>query len=158
MQRLLFVSLLLLSTSLMAELPGVREWQIQQPLEKTYKALYESLENNRFWVVFEANISSNLEGFAKKWGDDYNQNKLEGIRSMVFCNGWYANQVSNKDPRLLAICPLRITLTHKEGTTSILFVRPTYTATESDAMGIAKELEDAVAIAVEEGIIKAESD
>ncbi len=44
----------------------------------------------------------------------YNRSKLSAIRSMVFCNGWYANQVSNKDPHMLALCPLHMTLIEKE--------------------------------------------
>lgn len=158
MKRLCLIVLLLAPGILVAELPGIREWQTQQALDKTYQAVYESLENHRFWVVFEADISDNLAGFAERWGEDHNRNKLEGIRSMVFCNGWYANQVSNKDPRLLALCPLRLTLTRKQGITRILFARPTHVAKGSDGMAIARELEDAVAVAIEDAIVKTESD
>lgn len=153
-----YAVLLFFSSAVLADLPGVRVWQTSQPLEKTYKAVYQSLEDNRFWVVFEVDIAGNLKGFADRWGEDFNRNKLDGIRSMVFCNGWYANQVSNQDPRMLALCPLHITLTSGDGMTNILFSRPTHSAAGSDAGNIAKELEDAVAAAIEEGIIKAESD
>ena len=85
--------------------------------DATYQAVYKSLEANKFFVVFEPDIGANLAGFGKNWGDDYNQNKIERIKSMVFCNGWYANKVSNADPDMLALCPLHITMTHKQGIT-----------------------------------------
>jgi uncharacterized protein (DUF302 family) len=156
MKRILAVLILhLLPLSSWADLPGVREWRVEQTLDRTYQTIYAALEAHRFFVVFEADIASNLEGFAERWGEDYNRNQLEGIRSLVFCNGWYANQVSNQDPRLLAMCPLRISLIYKGGVTRVLFVRPTHIAAESDGMAVAKDLEAAVAAAVDEGITKA---
>lgn len=128
---------------------NVRIWATDSDLDTTYKALYESLENNRFFVVFEPDIQRNLSRFAERWGEDYNRNKLEGIRAMVFCNGWYANQVGNADPDMLALCPLHITLTQQLGQTRILFIRPSRVAAGSKAQVIARELEEAVGKAVD---------
>ena len=86
------------------------QMQVDRPMSEVYDKVYTSLEDAGFFVVFEPNIGKNLAGFAKKWGDDYNQNALSGLRSMVFCNAWYANQVSNKDTDLLGLCPLHISL------------------------------------------------
>jgi len=119
------------------------------PLDDAYQKVYESLEKNRFWVVFEANIGKNISGFADKWGEDYNRQKLEGIRSMVFCNGWYANQVSNADPDMLALCPLSLTMIHKDGQSTVLFVRPTAVAGNSPALAVLQELEDEVIASIE---------
>ena len=58
--------------------------QVDKPVSAVYDALYKSLEEARFYVVFEPNIGKNLAHFSEKWGDDYNQNKLSEIRSMVF--------------------------------------------------------------------------
>lgn len=131
---------------------NVRTWSIDQPLDSAYKAIYRHLEENRFYVVFEPDIQSNLKRFAERWGDDYNRNKLEGIRAMVFCNGWYANQVSNADPTLLALCPLHITLIQEQGQTRVLFVRPSQVAAGSKAQSVARELEEDVAKAVDAAI------
>ncbi|MGD8407908.1 MAG: DUF302 domain-containing protein, partial [Thiohalophilus sp.] len=79
----------------------------------------------------------------------YNRNKLEEIRSMVFCNAWYANQISNADPELLALCPLHLTLIHKKGMTTILFVRPSQVAADSPAKKVATELENDVINTIE---------
>jgi hypothetical protein len=134
--------------------PGVLVWQRQAPLEPTYKALNQALEAHRLFVVFEPDIGKNLRRFAERWGEDYNRNGLEGIRAMVFCNAWYANQVSNQDPEMLALCPLHLTLTHKAGLTRVLFLRPTHAAQGSGGEAIAAELEAAVIEAVEAGLAK----
>ena len=151
------MSLLLVSTTAHSGLPGVLRWDIKQELETTYKSVYKSLEENRYFVVFEPNIGRNLEGFAGRWGDNYNRSGLSGIRSMVFCNAWYANAVSNIEPALLSICPLHITLFHKAGTTSIVFTRPTHTGAGSKAKDLLEELEADVRTAIETGIKAAES-
>ncbi|HHJ16370.1 MAG TPA: DUF302 domain-containing protein [Gammaproteobacteria bacterium] len=139
-------------TQAAAEGGKVRVWNINKDLDSAYKVVYESLENNRFFVVFEPDIQANLSNFAERWGDDYNRNKLEGIRAMVFCNGWYANAVSNADPEMLALCPLHITLIQKDGATRVLFVRPTAVAEGSKAMSVAKDLEAGVAKALDEAV------
>lgn len=145
------LAMLLGLTSTLAA-PGVQVWEVSKPLDTTYDAVYQALERNRFFVVFEPNIGKNLEGFAERWGEDYNRNRLEGIRAMVFCNAWYANQVSNQDPELLALCPLHLTLTHKEGVTRILFLRPTHVAGDSKGATLAAELESDVSKAVQAAI------
>lgn len=124
--------------------PTVFERRIKGEAGQLYKKLFSALENNGYFVVFETNIGKNLSRFAKRWGDDYNKNKLESIRSMIFCNGWYANQVSNHDPKMLALCPMHITITYKKGITSILYVRPSQVAADSPAKKIATELEQDV--------------
>lgn len=129
--------------------PYVYEGKVQEQLEPVYKRLFTALENNGYYVVFEPNIGKNLSHFAKRWGDDYNKNKLEAIRSMVFCNGWYANQVSNADPAMLALCPLHISVVHKEGTTWVYFVRPGKVAAGSPAETIAQEIEQDVIRTIE---------
>jgi len=128
--------------------------KVKSPLNVVYKKVYTSLDNNGYFVVFEPNIGRNLAHFAKRWGDDYNKNKLEAIRSMVFCNGWYANKVSNVDPNMMALCPLHLTLIHKEGITSILFVRPGRVAFNSPAKDIANELEQDVIRSIEEALVR----
>lgn len=132
--------------------PSVLVWSVDQNLDTTYKTVYNTLEKNRFYVVFEPNIQRNLSGFAERWGDNYNRNRLEGIRAMVFCNVWYTNEISNADPDMLALCPLHITLIQQEGRTRILFVRPSLVAANSKALAVAKELEKDIATAMEEAV------
>lgn len=152
MKRLLISTLLVGWLGICSAAPGVKEWSVEAPLHKTYDAVYQALEAHRFFVVFEVDMHKNLAGFAERWGENYNRNKLEGIRSMVFCNGWYANAVGNQDPAMLALCPLKVTLIHKAGTSRVLFVRPTHVAQGSKATEIARDLEEAVSEAIEAGI------
>jgi len=127
--------------------------KVKSPLNTVYKKVFTSLDNNGYFVVFEPNIGKNLAHFEKRWGKNYNKNKLEAIRSMVFCNGWYANKISNIDPNMMALCPLHITLIHKKGVTSILFVRPGRVAVNSPAAEIANELEQDVIRSIEEALV-----
>ena len=97
-------------------------------------------------------MGKSLARNAERWGEDYNRNQLEGIRSMVFCNPWYTNQVSNADPRMLALCPLSITIIHKQGVTTILFERPSVVAEGSPAEELWWEVENDVINAIEAGL------
>lgn len=151
MKNFLFALLLLLALPLQAA-PGVYEKAVKQPLDTAYAKVNKALDDAGFYVVFEPDIGGNLAGMAQKWGKDYNQNKLEGIKSMVFCSGWYANAVSNADPTMLALCPLHVTLMHKAGTTTVLFVRPSHVARGSKAEKIAQDMERDIIKAIESGL------
>ena len=129
--------------------PLVYDRTVSSEMDVVYKRVFTTLENNGYFVLFESNIGKNLSLFSKRWGKDYNKNNLQSIRSMMFCNGSYANQISNIDPSMLAICPLRITLYSKDKETHILFVRPGKIAAASKAHKIAKELEDDVIRTIE---------
>ncbi len=132
--------------------PLVYDRTVSSSMDEVYKSVFTALENNSYYVIFEPNIGRNLSHFAKRWGEDYNKSKLDSIRSMVFCSAWYANKISNIDPSMLALCPLRITLYSKNGSTHILFVRPGKVAATSKAKNIAKELEDDVIRTIEVAI------
>lgn len=152
-QRLVFLLVwLVLPPALADELPGVLHWQSGRNLETVYKEVYNALEENRMFVVFEPDIGANLAGFEARWGDDYNRSRLGAIRSMVFCNAWYANQVSNLEPRLLGLCPLHITVYTQGDTTHVVFNRPTHTGAGSKAVELLQELEADVQRAVDAGI------
>lgn len=129
--------------------PRVYVKRVKKPLTEVYSKVFTAMENGGYFVLFEPNIGKNLEHFAQRWGDDYNRNNIEQIRSMVFCNAWYANQISNIDSDMLALCPLHLTLTHKDGMTTILFVRPSQVANDSPARKIATELENDVINTIE---------
>ncbi len=155
MTRIL-VTLLLLLASLSAQAgpseDTVFSLQTAQPIERVYPAVYQALEDAGFFVVFEANIGASLSRFAERWGKDYNRNGLSAIRSMVFCNGWYANRVGNADPRMLALCPLRMTLIEKDGRTTALFARPTAVARSGPAHEVLKAVEKEVIDAIRKGM------
>ena len=146
---LMFAAGLLVAGQVMADSPMIYEKDTKGEFDATYKQVFTGLENNGYYVIFEPNIGKNLANFKERWGKDYNKNNLESIRSMVFCNAWYANQMSNADPQMLALCPLHISLVYKDGITRILFVRPSLVATGSPAEKIALELEQDVIRTIE---------
>lgn len=152
LRKYLFLVVLLFAAPLQAASPNVFEMSVQKPVDAVYDTLYKALENDGFFVVFEANIGKNLARFEQKWGEDYNRNKLDAIRSMVFCNGWYANAVSNADPRMLALCPLRLSLIEKAGETTVLFARPTVIAGDSPARKILQRVEDDVVAVIRKAL------
>jgi len=131
---------------------GVYMQTVDKSVSAVYDKVYKSLEESRFFVVFEPNIGANLSQFSKKWGDDYNQNNLTEIRSMVFCNGWYANQVSNQDPDMLGFCPLHLTLIERAGKSTVLFNRPTAIAQNSPAKELLGKIESDVIEAIQRGL------
>lgn len=131
---------------------AVYRQQVDKPITDVYDKLYQSLEDARFYVVFEPNIGANLAGFADKWGDDYNRNHLTGIRSMVFCNAWYANQLSNLDPDMLGFCPLHLSLVERDAKTTVLFNRPGVMAPDSPAKKLLSEIESEVIKAIRKAL------
>jgi uncharacterized protein (DUF302 family) len=150
--RVLLLLLLMSARPLWAENSTVFVLTVNKPVKQIYPKVYDALEDARFFVVKELDIGNNLSGFAEKWGDEYNQSGLSAIRSMVFCNGWYANQVSNKDPRMLGLCPLHMTLIEKDGKTTALFNRPTAIAVNSPAYNILSTIENDVIEAIKKGM------
>jgi len=155
-RHLLALLMFILPLGVLAAPPGVLRLDARAPMATTYKAVTAALEEARFWVVFEVDLGSNLAGFAERWGEELNRNRLDGIRSIVVCNAWYANQVSNADPDLLALCPLRVNLVEKDGVTRVLFARPTVIADGSPGIAVVQEIEDVVSKALRAGIAAAE--
>lgn len=148
MTSLLAFNLLFLSLATQATESAVYKQSVSAAMDKVYPEVYEKLEEARFFVVFEANIGKNLKRFAERWGDNHNRNKLDSIRSMVFCNAWYANAVSNADPDMLALCPLRLSLYEKQGVTSVVFARPAFAAQQSKARPVLLEAEQDIIKAI----------
>ena len=154
------VHLFLLLWALLAIVPayaaeaidGVYVQHVKKPVSEVYDKVYASLEDARFFVVFEPNIGKNLSRFSEKWGSDYNQNNLTALRSMVFCNGWYANQVSNLDPNMLGFCPLHLSLIERDGETTVLFNRPSGVAKNSPAKELFIKIEADVIEAIKKGM------
>lgn len=149
---LLAVGLLLFAGQALADSTMIYEKDVNGDMNTVYQQVFTGLENNGYYVLYEPNIGRNLANFKQRWGKDYNKNKLESIRSMIFCNAWYANKISNADPQMLALCPLHISLIYKDGVTRILFIRPSLVATGSPAEKIALELEQDVIRTIESSI------
>ena len=153
MKSTLILLFALVSFNALAESPAIYEKSFDQNLDIAYKRVYKALESNGFKVVYEIDMLENMTKFARKNAvKDFNLNQLEGIKSMVFCNGPLAVKISNADPAMLALCPLHLTLTQKAGRVSVLFVRPGFIAQGSKAEAPARELEEKVIKTIESGL------
>lgn len=149
MKRFL-TSFVLCAAVFQAQANGIFKKEISAPLDTTYQALYQKLEKAKFWVVFEVNMGKQFARFSKSWGEEYNQSQLTGIKSMVICNGWFANKISNLDPELLALCPLRVSVIEKDGVSKVLFARPTIQAEGSPGLSVVQTIENKVIDAIEQ--------
>lgn len=141
-----------LSVSALAAPPAVYVKQTDLALDAAYKRVYEALEQNKFWVVFEADLLARMSRFKDKWGEEFNRADLSGAKSMVFCNIWWTNQIASADPDMLALCPLHISLYEKDGKTSIVMLRPSTIAKGSSAEAQAGELENELTAVIEKAL------
>ena len=141
--------LLLLPASAIAE--GIYKQTTSMTFEATYKKIYQLLEENRFWIINEIDMGQNLSRFKDKW-EDYNLNRLEHIKIMIICNGWYANKVSNTDPDMLALCPMHVTVHSRAGTSTVLFAKPSTFAPNSKALPVLQEAEQGVIDAIKKAL------
>jgi len=149
MRLFAFFTLLALALPACAASPAIFERSARLPADAAYTELYDALEQNGFYVVFEPDMGKTLAGMADKLGADYNRNQLTTMRSLVFCNPRATNAVANADPALLALCPLHLTLTHKDGVSTVYFVRPSLVAAGSPGEAQAKKLEADIVTVIE---------
>jgi uncharacterized protein (DUF302 family) len=139
------------ATTTLADSP-VFVHEARTDFKTAYNGLKKALEEKKLWIIFEAHISDNLSRFKKKFGKDYNKNKLGTIRSLVVCNISYVNRVSNLDPDMLSYCPLRIVIVEKKPNVKILFARPSAAAKNSKALPVLKEVEGEIIDAIKKGV------
>jgi len=150
--RLLTFLLALLALPAWAGSPAIYERAARLPADVAYSRLYDALEQNGFYVIFEPDMGKSLAGMADKLGADYNRNQLTTMRSLVFCNPRATNGIANADPALLALCPLHLALTHKEGMSTAYFVRPSVIAAGSPGEAQVQKLEADI-VKVIEGVM-----
>ena len=136
-------ALLCLSWTLWAKPPeAIYQDRTQLDLPTAYQRVYQALESQGFWVVFDADLGARMAQFKDRWGEDYNRQGLTGARSLVFCNLWWTNALASADPNLLALCPLHLSLYARDGWVSLVMVRPSVLASGSEGQPLAKKLEE----------------
>lgn len=112
--------------------------------ERIYRDVYTGLEKAGFHVVYEAFISEALAKHAGEWGDDYNRNHYDVVRSMVICSPYYANQILNHDPKMMVVCPIKVTVLYKQGRATVLFERLASIDEHSPARKVLQEVDDKI--------------
>ncbi|MDD9864622.1 MAG: DUF302 domain-containing protein [Gammaproteobacteria bacterium] len=126
-------------------------------LAPIYEAVHIGLENSRFFVIQELDIGKNLARNAARWGEDYNRNRFEQVRGMVICNPWYANQLLNRDPRLMVLCPITLTFLYRKEVGIVLYERLRPAGVGSPAEELLREMDETVIVAVEKATPGGES-
>lgn len=152
MRLLAYLALLGLALPALAASPAIFERSARLPADAAYVQLYDALEKNGFYVIFEPDMGRSLAGMADKLGADYNRNQLSTMKSLVFCKPRATNDIANADPALLALCPLHITLTHKDGVSTVYFARPSAIAAGSPGEALARTLEADIVKVIESAL------
>ena len=120
-------------------------------VEKTLENMLKQFKAEGLLVVWQLDILAEFKerGLDKKLGEDFNRPKLDAVRTMIVCNGMLGNAIVNADADMMAYCPVRITLTEKDGVTTILYVRPSSAPRDSKAYPALLKLENKVTKAIE---------
>jgi uncharacterized protein (DUF302 family) len=149
MRLALLALMAVLAAPALASPPAVYKKTVAMDIDTAQARVYEALEDQRFYVVFEADMGARMARFAQRWGEDYNRQGLSGVRSLVFCHIWWTNQIASADPDMLALCPLHLSLYEKDGKTSLVMPRPSVMARGSGAEAQAAELEEELTAIIE---------
>lgn len=48
---------------------------------------------------------------------------MQGVKTLLICNGYVGNQVSNLDPKMMALCPIRLTIIEENKKLTVTFLR-----------------------------------
>jgi len=112
--------------------------------QRIYRDVYTGLEKAGFHVVYEAFISNALAKHAKEWGDDYNRNHYDVVRSIVICSPYYANQILNHDPKMMVVCPIKVTVLYKQGRATVLYEKLESIDEHSPARKVLQKVDDKI--------------
>ena len=148
MKKIILV-FLTLSLSLFADTVYTKTYDA--PMAKIYPKVLSSFDNAHLIVVSEIDILGKFKaaGLPKTFGKNFNTNNLTGIKAIIACNGWFGNEVANADPKMMAFCPVRVTLIEREGKTTVTYVRASVASKESKAYPTLVKLEAKVIKAIE---------
>ncbi len=142
-KKILLTLAILFSTSLFAS-SAIYKVLVKKDFRSALHSIKKTLEDQNLYIISKADISGTLARMKGKLGKDYNKRGYEVAKSIIFCNPFYANDVMNADPDMMALCPLKIMLMTKKGKTTALFVLPSKLAKGSPAKKILVEVENRV--------------
>ncbi len=138
----------LLSVSLWSN--SVYTQEFDKPMQEVYTKLLGAFDKAHLIVVSQIDILGKFKeaGLPEKFGKKFNTNNLTGIKAIIACNGWFGNEVANTDPKMMAFCPIRVTVVEEQGKTSVMYVRPTVAPKDSAAYATLEKLESKVISAI----------
>ncbi len=143
LKKILLIFVILFSSTLFAS-SSIYKVSLNEDFRSSLHTLKKTLEAQDLFIITKADISGTLARMKGKIGKDYNKRGYEVAKSIIFCNPFYANDVMNADPDMMALCPLKIMLLTKNGKTTALFVLPSKLAGSSPAKSILVKVENRV--------------
>ncbi|MCK9473928.1 DUF302 domain-containing protein [Sulfurimonas sp.] len=152
MKKILLVCLL--SLSVWAAESNVYKVSYNAPVDKVLENILAKFKAEMLVVAWQLDILEEFKakGLDKKFGENFNKAGLTAVRTLVACNGKFGNDIINADADMMAYCPIRITLTEKDGVTTVLYVRPTSAPKDSKAYKSLVQLEKKVTKAIEDSM------
>lgn len=144
----------LLTVSVWAAESNVYKVSYNAPVDKVLENMLAKFKQEMLIVVWQLDILEEFKhkGLDKKFGENFNKAGLTAVRTLVACNGKFGNDIINQDSDMMAYCPIRITLTEKDGVTTVLYVRPSSAPRDSKAYQSLVKLEKKVTKAIEESM------
>ena len=143
LKKILLTFALFFSSTLFAS-SSIYKVSVNEDFRSALHNIKKTLEDQNLYIISKADISGTLASMKGKLGKDYNKRGYEVAKSIIFCNPFYANDVMNADPDMMALCPLKIMLMTKNGKTTALFVLPSKLSGKSPAKKILIEVENRV--------------
>ncbi len=144
----------LLSVSVWAAESNVYKVTYKVPVDKVINNILTKFKAEGLVVVWQLDILEEFrqKGLDKKFGENFNKAGLSAVKTMIVCNGKFGNDIINADSDMMAYCPVRITLTEKDGVTTVLYVRPSSAPRDSKAYPSLMQLEKKVTKSIEESM------
>lgn len=139
------LGLLLVASSLFA-IDNVYKRVVNESYDSYLPKLKKEMEINHINVISEIDLVQRFTqaGYDKKFGKDFNKNKLEKATSLVLCNGYIGNQVSNIDINMMAFCPIKLTVLSQGGKTIVLYVKSAPNASNKKVVPLLNKLDTVV--------------
>ncbi|MCK9455128.1 MAG: DUF302 domain-containing protein [Sulfurimonas sp.] len=152
MKKILLVCLL--SLAVWASESNVYKVSYNSSVDKVLENMLAKFKEEKLVVVWQLDILEEFKtkGLDKKFGKNFNTAGLSAVRTLVACNGKFGNDIINADADMMAYCPIRITLTEKDGVTTVLYVRPSSAPRDSKAYQALVQLEKKVTKAIEDSM------
>ena len=138
------LTLMLLGATLMANPVYTKSYKADA--DSIYPKLLQAFDKAHLVVVSQIDILDKFRkaGLPKKFGKNFNTNNLTAIKAIIACNGFFGNAIANSDPKMMAYCPIRVTLIQEGDTTTLMYVTPDVEDKESAAAASLKKLSNKV--------------
>lgn len=116
---------------------------VYDSFESYYPKLLKAIKDNHMNVLYEMDLIKQFKdkGYAEKFGKDFNKNNLESVKTLLICNGYVGNQISNIDPTMMALCPIRLTIIQENKKLIVTFLRHDSIETSSEVKNLLTALD-----------------